>query len=135
MSLRSVARLSGGQAARSFASAAEVNVKSPLSGLAPVARDRAEQLSANWKGTSASGENTKNFIGGQFVESKAEKFTDVLDPVSNGSSALLGMHIDCGASSLHKRFSREYQRRQVQNSTRPWKLLPRHIRLGAEQVF
>lgn len=81
MSLPRLARLSRRRALRSFATATEVQVKSPLSGLAPIARERAEQLSANWKGTSASGESTKNFIGGQFVESKADKYTDVLDPV------------------------------------------------------
>ncbi|THH11200.1 hypothetical protein EW145_g822 [Phellinidium pouzarii] len=43
-------------------------------------RGRAEQLSANWKGTNASGDSTKNFIGGQFVESKADNFIDVVDP-------------------------------------------------------
>lgn len=63
-------------------------MKSPLSGLAPIARERAEQLSANWKGTSASGENTKNFIGGQFVESKADKLIDVVDPVCAAKNSL-----------------------------------------------
>lgn len=53
----------------------------PLSALGAAARARAEQISSGWKGTSATGENTKNFIGGEFVESKAEKWIDVLDPV------------------------------------------------------
>ena len=54
----------------------------PLSGLSSTARARAEKISAEWKGTSATGSNTKNFIGGEFVESKAEKWVDVVDPVS-----------------------------------------------------
>ncbi|KAL7285218.1 hypothetical protein ACG7TL_000311 [Trametes sanguinea] len=54
----------------------------PLSGLSATAKAKAEQLSKEWKGTSATGENTKNFIGGQFVESKADKWIDVVDPAT-----------------------------------------------------
>ena len=53
----------------------------PLSGLSATAKSKAEQISKEWKGTSATGENTKNFIGGEFVESKADKWIDVVDPV------------------------------------------------------
>ena len=60
-------------------------MKSPLVGLSAAARDKAEQLSGNWKGTSASGDATKNYIGGQFVDSKADTLIDVLDPVSDSS--------------------------------------------------
>ncbi|KAF9029268.1 methylmalonate-semialdehyde dehydrogenase [Hymenopellis radicata] len=48
--------------------------------LSAAARPKAEQLSDQWKGTSATGGTTKNFIGGQFVESKATEWIDVLDP-------------------------------------------------------
>ena len=41
----------------------------------------AEKISAEWKGTSATGGTTKNFIGGEFVESKSSQWFDVLDPV------------------------------------------------------
>ncbi|KAL4242134.1 Methylmalonate-semialdehyde dehydrogenase [Abortiporus biennis] len=61
---------------RSFASHA------PLAGLSTTARSKAEQLSAEWKGTSATGGNTKNFIGGEFVESKASEWIDVVDPAT-----------------------------------------------------
>lgn len=50
-------------------------------GLNAFARQTAENISANWKGTSATGGNTKNFIGGVFVESKTTQWHDVLDPV------------------------------------------------------
>ena len=60
---------------RAFATAA------PLSGLSAITRQKAEQLSAEWKGTSAVGHNTKNFIGGQFTESETQNWIDVLDPV------------------------------------------------------
>ncbi|ETW86946.1 hypothetical protein HETIRDRAFT_305451 [Heterobasidion irregulare TC 32-1] len=62
---------------RSYATAAS---RAPLSGLSAAARPKAEQISKEWKGTSAAGHNTKNFIGGEFVESKATKWIDVLDP-------------------------------------------------------
>jgi malonate-semialdehyde dehydrogenase (acetylating)/methylmalonate-semialdehyde dehydrogenase len=45
------------------------------------ARAKAEQLSADWKGTSLVGGTTKNYIGGKFVESKAENWLEIHDPV------------------------------------------------------
>lgn len=52
-----------------------------LSGLSQIARPWAEKLSGEWKGTHATGGNTKNYIGGEFVESKATVWHDVVDPV------------------------------------------------------
>jgi len=66
--------------ARSFATSA------PLSALSPLAIPKAEQISANWKGTSATGGTTKNFIGGEFAESKSSEWLDVLDPVRPAGS-------------------------------------------------
>ncbi|QRW13899.1 aldehyde dehydrogenase family protein [Ceratobasidium sp. AG-Ba] len=51
-----------------------------VSTLSAPARQAAEQISKHWKGTSATGENTKLYIGGEFVESKAPQWLDVLDP-------------------------------------------------------
>ena len=48
-------------------------------------RAKAEQLSADWKGTSLVGGTTKNYIGGEFVESKAEKWLEIHDPVCSVS--------------------------------------------------
>jgi len=50
--------------------------------LSAAARPKAELISSQFAGTSATGENTKNFIGGQFVESKSTEWIDVLDPVT-----------------------------------------------------
>jgi malonate-semialdehyde dehydrogenase (acetylating)/methylmalonate-semialdehyde dehydrogenase len=50
-------------------------------GFSPIAQRRAEQISREWKGTDATGGPTKNFIGGEFMESKAKEWYDVLDPV------------------------------------------------------
>ncbi|KAL5534352.1 hypothetical protein ACEPAG_814 [Sanghuangporus baumii] len=80
MSLPRLSRVARASAVRSYATASELRVKSPLVGLSSVARERAEQLSASWKGTSASGDATKNYIGGQFVDSKTDTLIDVLDP-------------------------------------------------------
>ncbi|KAL5519059.1 hypothetical protein ACEPAH_742 [Sanghuangporus vaninii] len=80
MSLPCLSRVARASAIRSYATVPEIRVKSPLVGLSSVAREKAEQLSANWKGTSASGDATKNYIGGQFVDSKADTLIDVLDP-------------------------------------------------------
>ncbi|PPQ67031.1 hypothetical protein CVT26_009928 [Gymnopilus dilepis] len=48
--------------------------------LSALALPKAEQVSANWKGTSATGGSTKNFIGGEFVESQTTEWIDVHDP-------------------------------------------------------
>ncbi len=53
-----------------------------LGTLSATAKAKAEKISQEWKGTSATGGNTKNFVGGEFVESKADKWIDVVDPVS-----------------------------------------------------
>ncbi|KAG7099016.1 hypothetical protein E1B28_000899 [Marasmius oreades] len=52
----------------------------PLASLSASARPHAEKLSAEWKGTSATGGTTKNFIGGEFVESKTRDWIEVVDP-------------------------------------------------------
>jgi malonate-semialdehyde dehydrogenase (acetylating)/methylmalonate-semialdehyde dehydrogenase len=41
----------------------------------------AEEVSSKWKGTTANGGKTKNYIGGEFVESSATKWLEVRDPV------------------------------------------------------
>ncbi|KAG5647595.1 hypothetical protein DXG03_008948 [Asterophora parasitica] len=52
----------------------------PLCALSAAALPKAERISAEWKGTSATGGNTKNFVGGEFVESRATEWIDVVDP-------------------------------------------------------
>ena len=47
-----------------------------------LAAKAAEEVSSKWKGTTADGGRTKNYIGGEFVESQAEKWLEVNDPVS-----------------------------------------------------
>ncbi|RDB29081.1 Methylmalonate-semialdehyde dehydrogenase [acylating], mitochondrial [Hypsizygus marmoreus] len=56
------------------------STSSPVAALSASALPKAEQISAEWKGTSATGGTTKNFIGGEFVESKASEWVDVVDP-------------------------------------------------------
>lgn len=72
MSISTFARLHS----RSFATSASRRA------LNAVALPKAEQISSEWKGTSATGGNTKNYIGGEFIESKTQEWHDVLDPVS-----------------------------------------------------
>lgn len=52
-----------------------------VSTLSTAVRAKAEKLSADWKGTSATGGNTRNYIGGEFVESTTSQWHNVLDPV------------------------------------------------------
>lgn len=47
-----------------------------------LAAKAAEEVSSKWKGTTANGGRTKNYIGGEFFESQAEKWLEVHDPVS-----------------------------------------------------
>ncbi|KAF9518264.1 hypothetical protein BS47DRAFT_1371108 [Hydnum rufescens UP504] len=58
------------------------SARPPLVGLSGKARTAAETITANWQGADVSGGNTKNFIGGQFVESQATKWIDVHDPAT-----------------------------------------------------
>ena len=53
-----------------------------LSALTASVRARAEQISNQWKGTNATGGTTKNFISGEFVDSRTQEWYDVVDPVS-----------------------------------------------------
>lgn len=89
---------------RTTLSVSATRTMSTIAGLNAVARAKAEIISKNWKGTNATGGKTKyvdliptnntcskkltdvyrNFIGGQFVESQATEWIDVLDPVSHG---------------------------------------------------
>ncbi|KAG8951755.1 hypothetical protein FRC03_012395 [Tulasnella sp. 419] len=60
--------------------AATRGLATPASQLKPTAQNAAQAISTNWKGTSATGGTTKNFIGGEFVESKTDRWLDVVDP-------------------------------------------------------
>ncbi|WVF72915.1 methylmalonate-semialdehyde dehydrogenase (acylating) [Kwoniella sp. CBS 6097] len=69
--------------ARSYASPALASSSASQSqgkgGLSPLAVKAAQEVS-KWRGTSALGESTKNYIGGEFRESKADKWLEVRDP-------------------------------------------------------
>lgn len=72
-----------------------------VSGLSATARGKAEVLSADWKGTNYLGSTTKNYIGGEFTESKAEKWLEIHDPVcpsdlyvTPGGMTVLPVHTD-----------------------------------------
>jgi hypothetical protein len=67
---------------RRYATVVGGQPKAPLSGLSDAVKERAEALS-EWKGTSATGQKTKNYIGGEFVESQASEWLDVVDPVES----------------------------------------------------
>ncbi|WVW86253.1 methylmalonate-semialdehyde dehydrogenase (acylating) [Kwoniella bestiolae CBS 10118] len=66
--------------ARSYASPALASSPSSKTGLSALAAEAAKDVSEKWRGTSAVGGNTKNYIGGEFRESKAEKWLEVHDP-------------------------------------------------------
>lgn len=61
---------------------------SHVKALSSLAIQKAEQISSHWKGTSATGGTTKNFIGGEFVESKTAEWIDTHDPVLNTLNGL-----------------------------------------------
>lgn len=50
----------------------------------PLAMKAAEEVSTKWKGTTAGGGRTKNYIGGEFTESTSDRWLEVRDPVSPG---------------------------------------------------
>jgi malonate-semialdehyde dehydrogenase (acetylating)/methylmalonate-semialdehyde dehydrogenase len=66
---------------RYAATATATSSSSSAAKFAPLAMKAAEEVSSKWKGTTANGGKTKNYIGGEFVESSASKWLEVRDPV------------------------------------------------------
>jgi hypothetical protein len=93
-------------------------IQPPLLGLNSVVREKAEQLSRDWKGTNASGENTKNLIGGEFVQSKATQWSDVVDPVRCVISPSFYFDLPQRHNSPHKRYSLVFRKQRAKSSTR-----------------
>lgn len=81
--MSAVARTSASRALlrRTSLSARLFATSASRSALSATALPHAEKLSAEWKGTSMTGGKTKNFIGGEFAESQASEWIDVVDPV------------------------------------------------------
>ncbi|KAG6870756.1 hypothetical protein C0995_010927 [Termitomyces sp. Mi166 len=61
-------------------SALALSTSAPRPALSAAALPKAERISAEWKGTSATGGTTKNFIAGEWLESKTSEWIDVVDP-------------------------------------------------------
>ncbi|KAI4526288.1 Methylmalonate-semialdehyde dehydrogenase [Schizophyllum commune Loenen D] len=80
--MSAVARTSASRALlrRTSLSARLFATSASRSALSATALPHAEKLSAEWKGTSMTGGKTKNFIGGEFAESQASEWIDVVDP-------------------------------------------------------
>lgn len=107
-----------------------------LKALNALALPKAEQISANWKGTSATGESTKNFIGGEFIESQSTEWIDVHDPVMLCSSipASLSSNLQ-GLPHRHpKRSWLAFLKQRNLNSRRRSMLHRKHISRGVGQV-
>ncbi|KAL1719554.1 Aldehyde/histidinol dehydrogenase [Schizophyllum commune] len=80
--MSAVARTSASRALlrRTSLSARLFATSASRSALSATALPHAKKLSAEWKGTSMTGGKTKNFIGGEFAESQASEWIDVVDP-------------------------------------------------------
>ncbi|PWN44383.1 putative methylmalonate-semialdehyde dehydrogenase mitochondrial precursor [Ceraceosorus guamensis] len=64
-------------------STATASASSPSeSTLGSLAHSKAQDVDAKWKGTSALGGTTKNFVHGEFVESKTDRWVEVRDPAT-----------------------------------------------------
>ena len=96
--------------------------------LSSAARPRAEEISANWKGTSATGGATKNFIGGEFVDSKTTEWIDIHDPVSILSFLLFWSSL--ALSSRPKRYFPVFPRAHRQSSRQLLTRRRRRLRPG-----
>jgi hypothetical protein len=118
--------------ARSYAT---VPIQPPLLALNSVVREKAEKLSRDWRGTSASGENTKNFIGGEFVQSKATQWIDVVDPVRRPICSAFYFDLRSRHNSPHKHSSLESQKQPTKSSTRQWPPPLTRSKRGARQQY
>ncbi len=112
---------------------ATVSAQPPLRGLNSAVREKAEKLSRDWKGTSSSGENTKNFIGGEFVQSTATQWIDVVDPVRR--IYLTYSDRRSRRNSPHKHFSPVFRRQPMKSSNRQWQRPPMLSKRGATQQY
>lgn len=77
---------------RYAATAAAASTSPGAAKFSPLAMKAAEEVSTKWRGTTANGGTTKNYIGGEFTESSADKWFEVRDPVS------LSLHKGTGCS-------------------------------------
>ncbi|KAN0066062.1 hypothetical protein ACQY0O_000155 [Thecaphora frezii] len=81
---RLAARANRSLASRSLSSssALKISASQPASAaqLSPLALSKAKDVESKWKGTAMLGGTTKNYIDGQFVDSKTSKWLDVNDP-------------------------------------------------------
>lgn len=57
-----------------------------LPSLTSTAAERAKDVESKWQGTSTSGGTTKNFVGGQWLDSKTQNWLDVHEPVSTSGT-------------------------------------------------
>ncbi len=64
------------------ASASSSSSSSGSSSLSPASVRYAQDLESKYRGTSTSGGTTKNYVDGQFVDSRSDRWIDVHDPVS-----------------------------------------------------
>jgi hypothetical protein len=119
----------------STAAATTSSTSSSAAKFSPLAMKAAEEVSSKWKGTTANGGKTQNYIGGEFKESSSDKWLEVRDPVCPiSSSAVLHVRrlISC---SLHRLWSTWYQRRLSPSSMLLSMPLLRHSRLGPRLLF
>jgi hypothetical protein len=115
---------------------ATVSVQPPLRGLNSAVREKAEKLSRDWKGTSSSGENTKNFIGGEFVQSRATQWIDVVDPVRRIYMPLpTYSDLRSRRNSPHKHSSPVFRRQPMRSSNRQWQRPLTLSKRGATQPY
>lgn len=108
--------------------------RAPLSSLNTVARAKAEQITAEWKGTNASGQNVKNYIGGKFTDSKADKWIDLVDPV-RPHSTLVPWGANGYCNSQRKHCFPVSQKRLPRSSSRPSNPQRKHSRPGVALPF
>lgn len=109
-----------------YASTAAATSSSSSAKFAPLAMKAAEEVSTKWKGTTANGGKTKNYIGGEFVDSSAKKWLEVRDPVCFCKEVGAITH----TFSQPRLWSTRYPRPQRRSSTQLSMLLLKLTRLG-----
>jgi len=109
-----------------YASTAAATSTSSSAKFAPLAMKAAEEVSSKWKGTTANGGKTKNYIGGEFVDSSAKKWLEVRDPVCLCKEVGAITHTLSQLRLWSTRYRRLLRRNSMQLST----LLLKPTRLG-----
>lgn len=80
--LRTAARPLSTSALSRFHTTPSPRATNPPASLPDLSLRKAQSVNNKWRGTSTNGSSTKNYVGGEFLESSTDSWVDVHDPAT-----------------------------------------------------